>query len=52
MTCQTFTHHTERGIAVECRTCGLLEEIPQQPKGEPSSREIAKAMQAEHEGTA
>lgn len=48
-TCHTFTHHTDRGIAVECVAHGLLVEIPQQPKGEPTSREIAKATQAEHE---
>jgi len=44
-----WTHHTDRGVCVECVACGVLEEIPPQPKDQPSAREIAKATKAQHE---
>lgn len=48
-TCQTFTHHVDRAVRVECVQHGVVVDVDPQPKGQPTAREIAAAARAEHE---
>ena len=50
MTCQTFTHHVDKALRVECaQHPEWVVDVDPQPKGQPSAREIAAAERHEHE---
>ena len=49
-TCQTFVHHVDGELRVECaQHPEWVVDVPPQPKGQPTAREIAAGARAEHE---